>query len=199
MGPLSLLVARRPDVSLVPMGHAAAGDRFLRHLLRAAPMATGPSPRRSAIGRPGNDVLKLGWRWAASRGYGHAGGSVARVAALADVALAAALALVPADVPIGPDQTALRRSGVAQSDGADFSLRDTTTADLDRLVRAPTAAVVSKILLLRDLCHRGGRAVSVLRAAAAAIHRRCGHGVPPTAHRAHGKLQFLQSADDGAM
>src|SRR5262245_30234779 len=67
------------------------------------------------------------------------------------------------------------------------------------MVRASTAALVSKILLPRDVRHRGGRAVSVLRTAAIALRRRRGNSVPPRPHRPHGQLQFLQSADDRTM
>ncbi len=69
---------------------------------------------------------------------------VPRRAAFAPCALAAALAVVQADVPVRLRQTAQRRPGLAQPDGAYLPLRDSTAADVDRVVCAPVAGVGAK-------------------------------------------------------
>src|SRR5439155_4652101 len=78
----------------------------------------------------------------------------------ADRPVAPALAFVLSHVPIWLRQTAQRRSNLAQSHRTYFPLRNSTTANLDRMVRPSTSRLVPKDIHSRDVRHRISRSLS---------------------------------------
>src|SRR5688572_22954018 len=98
-------------VPRLSMGRAAARNRLSRHFPRANPIVAFASRHRT------------------------------RSAAIAARAVAVAPAPVQTDVPIRLREDAEWRRNLAQPDRTHSALRNTTAADLDWLVRAPTSAL----------------------------------------------------------
>ena len=105
-----------------------------------------------------------------------------RHAAVANRSLAAAFAAVQADVFIRLREIVERRPELAQSHRADVPLSNAAAANMDCLVCEPIAALVPKIFLRRDVCHRTWRAVADFRATTNPVPRRRSH---------HRSLQIL--------
>src|SRR5262245_2630929 len=121
--------------------------------------------------------------------------SHARDAAISRRDLAPSLAIVSPDVHVRRSETFERRSGLVETDGTDFSLRNATAADLDRLVCASIAGVVSKSFRDNHVRHRTRGAFSDLWNAPLPPDCLRRVFVADVADRRHGQLLLFQFAD----
>ena len=179
---------------------------IVRHRARALPGVALVVLSFAGDGRPGFSRFPMGQSVARSRLSRHffraaaiVAATFARSSAVANCSLAAATAVVQADVLIRLCETVERRSELAQSHRAHLSLPDPAAADVDWLVCRPIAPVVSKIFVLRHVRDRTGRAVPDFRAATNPVFRRRRHRVTANPDFAYRQLHVLQFFDDCAL
>src|SRR5208282_6370597 len=98
-------------------------------------------------------------------------------AAATNRALFAVAAVVQGHVFFRLCKAVQRRPELAQSHCAHVSLSNPAAADVDCLVCQPTAVVVSKSVVCRDVCNRTRRAVPDFYSAPIAVLWRRGHCV----------------------
>src|ERR1051326_202915 len=110
---------------------------------------------------------------------------------IANGSLASPLAAILSYVPIRLRQTAQRRSGMAQSNGAYFSLRNTAVANVDWLVRASTPGVVSEDIHGAYVWDRIGSSISDFCSAPSALLGMRGPRRSADFYRAHWQLLFF--------
>src|SRR5262249_33933444 len=115
----------------------------------------------------------------------------ARSAPAANCSLAAALAVVPADVRLGRREAAEWRCQLARLDCPHAPLRNPAAANAAGLVCAPSPTLVPESLLRGNVRYRTRSAVSHLSSAAPAIHRILGLHAPDARHLAHWQLHVL--------